>query len=223
MSMATQSSNLDDLISGANLQIKGQSPTSPSGSKDLEETGTSGSAPSHSLSQSLERQPSPGHPKTWYCLGIHITLTEKRGATPHPHHAWMVPVVEDMLWHGRAGLTKAVVMGLGRAILFYGRHSLGEGLSLGKARDATFTLTGAGTWVGKSAHLATDSLTIQEGWQVIAQAIMEHQIGSRGPGHPCSYPTTPQTFRFYHRDESPQEECIEDTGFDHWPPHHKPQ
>ena len=54
-------------------------------------------------------------------------------------------------------------MGPGRAILFYGRHSLGESLSLGKVRDATFTLTGAGTWVGKSAHLATDPLTFQEG------------------------------------------------------------
>ena len=68
-----------------------------------------------------------------------------------------------MLCHGKAGLTEAVVMGPGRAILVYGRHSLGEGLSLGDARDATFTLTGAGTWVGKLAHLATNPLTIQEG------------------------------------------------------------
>ena len=54
-------------------------------------------------------------------------------------------------------------MAPGRAILFYGRHSLGEGLSLGEVRDAAFTLTGAGTWVGKSAHLANDPLTIQKG------------------------------------------------------------
>ena len=51
----------------------------------------------------------------------------------------------------------------GRAILFYGRWSLGEGLSLCKARDAAFILTGAGTWVGKQAYLAADPLTIQEG------------------------------------------------------------
>ena len=75
----------------------------------------------------------------------------------------MVPLVEDMLHHGRTGLTEAVVMGPSRAIFFYRRQSLGEGLSLGKARDATFTLTGAGTWVGKPAYLATDPLTIQEG------------------------------------------------------------
>ena len=54
-------------------------------------------------------------------------------------------------------------MGLGRAILFFERCSLGEGLSLGKVRDATFTLTGAGTWVVKLAHLIAKPLTIQEG------------------------------------------------------------
>ena len=201
--MATKSSDLDDHISGANCQIKGHNPTSPSGQKGLEETGASGSAPSHSLSQSPERQLSPGCPKTWYCLEIHKTLTEKRGATPLLPHAWTAPVVEDMLWQGRTGLTEAVVMGPGRAILFYGRCSLGEGLNLGEARDAAFTLTGVDTWVGKSAHLATDPLTIQEVWWVFAQAIMECQIEVRGPGHPCSHPTTPLAFRLYHGDESP--------------------
>ena len=54
-------------------------------------------------------------------------------------------------------------MGPGRAILFYGTWSLGEGLSLGKARDAAFVFTGVGTWVCKPAYLAADPLTIQEG------------------------------------------------------------
>ena len=40
---------------------------------------------------------------------------------------------------------------------------MGEGLCLGEARDAAFTLTGAGTWVGKPAYLVADPLTIQEG------------------------------------------------------------
>ena len=65
-----------------------------------------------------------------------MTLIKETGATPPPPHTWTVPLVEDMLCHGRTGLTKAVVMGPGRAILFYGRWSLGEGPSLGKARDA---------------------------------------------------------------------------------------
>ena len=63
----------------------------------------------------------------------------------------------------RTSLTKAVVTGPGRAVLFYGRHSLGEGLTTDEARDAAFLLTGAGTWVGKLAYLTTNPMTIQEG------------------------------------------------------------
>ena len=74
----------------------------------------------------------------------------------------MAPVVEDMLWEARAGLTEAVVIGQGRAILFYGRCSMGEGLKADKARDAAFLLTGAGTWVGKSAYLTTNPRTCSQ-------------------------------------------------------------
>ena len=57
-----------------------------------------------------------------------MTLTDELGDTPPPSHTWTAPVVEDMLQEVRAGLTEAVVIGPGRAILFYGRHSMGEGL-----------------------------------------------------------------------------------------------
>ena len=56
-----------------------------------------------------------------------------------------------------------MVTGPGRAVLFYGRCSMGEGLTVDEARDATFLLTRAGTWVGKSGYLAADPMTIQEG------------------------------------------------------------
>ena len=108
-------------------------------------------------------------------------------------------------------------------MLFYGRWSLGEGLSLGKARDATFTLTGAGTWVGKPAYLATDPLTIQEGWQTIAQAIAECQREVRGPEQPCSHLLTLQLFRFHHPGDSPQQDCSRDGSFNHQPSPNRPQ
>ena len=82
---------------------------------------------------------------------------------PPPSHSWTAWVVEDMLREARAGLIEAVVTGPGRAILFYGRHLMGEGLRADEARDAAFLLTGAGMWVGKSAYLAADPVTIQEG------------------------------------------------------------
>ena len=88
--------------------------------------------------------------------------------------------MEDILCDIRTGLTEAVVTGPGRAVLFYGRHSLGEGLTADEARDTTFLLTGAGTWVGKLAYLTTDPMTIQEGHRVIVQAITDCSMKVRG-------------------------------------------
>ena len=62
---------------------------------------------------------------------------------------------------------EAVVIGPGRAILFYGRHLRGEGLKADEARDAAFLLTGAGTWVGKLAYLTANPMTLQEGKRAI--------------------------------------------------------
>ena len=92
-----------------------------------------------------------------------MTLTDELGDMPPPSHSWMALVVEDMLREARAGLTEAVVMGPDRVILFYGRHLMGEDLRVDEARNAAFLLTGAGMWVGKSAYLTTDPMTIQEG------------------------------------------------------------
>ena len=75
----------------------------------------------------------------------------------------MAPLVEDMLHDVRTSLTEAVATGPGRAVLFCGKHSLGEGLTADEARDVAFLLTGAGAWVGKLAYLTADPMTIQEG------------------------------------------------------------
>ena len=127
-----------------------------------------------------------------------------------------------MLHDARTGLTKAVIMGPGRAILFYGRCSLGKGLTLDEARDAVFLLTGAGTWVGKPAYLATDPMTIQEGQWVIAQAISDCQVKARGPGCPCVNLPTQQPFRFDHPRDSSRMDTPRDVSpncqpLPHWP------
>ena len=97
-----------------------------------------------------------------------MTLTEETGVVPPLSHTWTVPLVEDMLHCARTGLTKAILTGPGRPVLFYGRYSLVEGLSPDESRGAAFVLTGVGTWVGKPAYLTRDPLTIQEGWWEIA-------------------------------------------------------
>ena len=120
-----------------------------------------------------------------------------------------------MLCYARMGLTKAMVTGPGRTVLFYGRHSLGEGLSPDESRDATFVLTGVGTWVGKPAYLTADPLTIEEGWQEITWDITEWQIQARGPGCPQVNLSTPQPFRFDHWGDSPQKDIPGDANSDH--------
>ena len=61
---------------------------------------------------------------------------------------------------------------------------MGEGLKADEARDATFLLIGTGTWVGKSAYLTANPMTIQEGRRTIAQAVSDNRVKARGPGHP---------------------------------------
>ena len=137
-----------------------------------------------------------------YCLEIQVISTEDGGTTPPPPHACQVPVVEDMVWDGKSGLTEAVVTGPGWAVLFYGRQSL-EGLSLGEVWDATFTLSGAIGWVGKQAHLNTNPVSLGEGQWLIAQAITKQCIEPRGPRHPCSILSASLPFNFCNQDQSP--------------------
>ena len=99
---------------------------------------------------------------------------------------------------------------------------MGEGLSWGESRDATFVLTGVSTWVGKLVYLAMDPLTIQEGWWEIARAITKWQIMARDPGHPCVNPLTPQPFRFDHLGDSAQKDTPRDANSDHQLSPHQP-
>ena len=151
-----------------------------------------------------------------------MTLTEELGAIPPPSHSWMAPLVEDMLQEAQTGLTKAVVTGPGRVVLFYGRHSMGEGLMADKARDATFLLTGAGMWVGKLAYLTANPMTIQEGKRAIAQAVSDNRVKVRGPQHPCVNLPASQHFQFNTIRTSPPKDMSGDCSSDyqrspHWP------
>ena len=145
--MAAKLSDLVDETSGANLQIEGHKDVPAQSAKDLWEPEVLDSPPTHLLSWSLAWRLPSSHPNMKYCLDICVTLMEELGAIPLLSHSWMATLVEDMLHNARTGLTEAVVTGPGRAVLFYGRHSMGEGLTAVEARDAAFLLTGAGTWV----------------------------------------------------------------------------
>ena len=91
----------------------------------------------------------------------------------------------------------------------------GEGLTMDEARDATFLLTGAGTWVGKLAYLTADPVTIQEGKRAIAQAVSDHQVKARGPGHPCVNLPAQQSFQFNPPRSSPLKDASGDCSSDY--------
>ena len=73
---------------------------------------------------------------------------------------------------------------------------MGEGLKVDETRDAAFLLTGAGTWVGKSAYLTAYPMTMQEGRRAIVQAISENRVKARGPGYPQVNLLAQQPFKF---------------------------
>ena len=134
------------------------------------------------------------------------TLIEELRAVPPPFHSWMAPLMENMLCDAQTGLTEAVVTGLGRAVLFYGRCSMGDGLP----------------WVGKLAYLTTDPMTIQEGRRAIAQAISDHQVKARGPGHPHVNLPAQQPFWFDPPRSSPPKDASGNGGSNHKPSPHWP-
>ena len=127
-----------------------------------------------------------------------------------------------MLCKARTGLNEAAVTGPGRAVLFYRRCSMGEGLTVDKARDATFLLTGAGTWVGKSAYLTANPMTIQKGRRVIAQAVSDNRVKARGPGCPCVNLLAQQPFQFNVLRNSPSKDMPRDGSSDYQPSPHRP-
>ena len=138
--MAAKSSDLADKISGANLHVDGHVEVPTQSAKDLWKPEEEDSSPSHFPSWSPACRPLSGCPNMKYCLEIQVTLTEELGAIPPPSHSWMAPLVEDMLHEARTRLTDTVVTGPGRAVLFYGRCSMGEGIMADEARDAAFLL-----------------------------------------------------------------------------------
>ena len=90
---------------------------------------------------------------------------------------------------------------------------MGKGLRADEARDATFLLTGAGTWVGELGYLTADPMTIQEGKRAIAQAVSDKRVKARGPGCPLLNLPAQQPFKFNTQRTSPLKDVSRDYGF----------
>ena len=219
--MAAKSSDLGDKMSEANLQADGQVEKPAQGAVDWQEMKEENGSLPNSPTWSPVQRPPLGCLNTKYCLEIWVTLTDELGDVPHHHmlgcHQWWKICCK------KPELTEAVVIGPGRAILFYERRLMGEGLKADEARDAVFLLTGAGTWVGKSAYLTADPMTIQEGRRTIAQAVLDNRVKVRGPGLPHVNLPAQQHFKFNTPRASPPGDMFIHCGSDNeweprWPP-----
>ena len=111
----------------ANLQVDSLEERPAQRTVDHHEMKEDESSPHDSPMWSPILRPPAGRPSINYCSSIKAILTDKLGDVLPPLHAWMVPVVEDMLRDITARRTEAVVIGPGKAILFYGRHFHGRG------------------------------------------------------------------------------------------------
>ena len=95
--MAAKTSDRGDDMTEANLQTDGLEERPAQRVVDHHEMEEEDSSPHNSLTWSPVPRPPTGHLNMNYCLLIQATLTDELGDVPPPPHAWMAPVVEDML------------------------------------------------------------------------------------------------------------------------------
>ena len=89
----------------ANLQADGLMEEPAQRAANWQEMEEEDSSPPNSPTWSPVQRLPMGCLNTNYCLSIQVTLTDELGDVLPPLHAWMAPVVEDMLRETRAGLT----------------------------------------------------------------------------------------------------------------------
>ena len=95
--MAAKTSDRGDDRTEANLQMDGPEERPAQGVADHHEMEEEDSSPHNSPMWSPIPRPPTGRLNMNYCLSIQATLTDELGDVPPPPHAWMAPVVEDML------------------------------------------------------------------------------------------------------------------------------
>ena len=95
--MAANTSDRGDNMTEVNLQADGLMEEPAQRAVNQREMEEEDSSPPNSLMWSPVQRPPMGRLNTNYCLSIQATLTDELGDVLPPLHAWMAPVVEDML------------------------------------------------------------------------------------------------------------------------------
>ena len=86
-----------------------------------------------------------------YCVHTIVTLGEGRGDQPPSSHAWNGSLIANILQEtcARDHITKAVVLALEEAILFFRGHSCNEGFLYRNVQDVKLALRDPVTWAGE--------------------------------------------------------------------------
>ena len=103
---------------------------------------------------------------------------------PPLSHAWGGSLVTNILQEAwpEDQITETVVLSLGEAILFFGRHSRNEGLSYSRASAAEFGMRGLLNWARKLAQMEASMKTMQDGCHVMTEAVVKRKMKASGPG-----------------------------------------
>ena len=96
------------------------------------------------------------NPNSWMhsCIHVRVTLGEGMGNQPLPSYTWSGLLIANILQETcpEDQITKVVVLVLGEAVLFFGRHSCKEGLLYRNAKDVDLGLRGPVSWARRTAR-----------------------------------------------------------------------
>ena len=122
------------------------------------------------------------------CYCIHIRVTPGEGRDDHPplSHIWSGSPTANILQEACPGdqITEVVVLVPGEAILFFGRHSLKEGLLYHNAQDVELGLRGPVNWSRRIVQIKVTVNTVQDSNRDIMDAMMEKKTKVTGYVHP---------------------------------------
>ena len=139
------------------------------------QSGVKGEPPITSEKEENAKTPSPRKTdsplseRAKYCLEIRVTLSDPSVSRLPPKSTWIGPIIAEELKGVRA-LTEAIVLGPGRAVLFYGCRSQGEGLDALEADQEAERLERIDHWVNHHARVEAFALSVAAGRGAASQA-----------------------------------------------------
>ena len=94
-----------------------------------------------------------------YCLQVDVFSKTDPTHPPPPPHAWMAGVIRDILIRFVPNVWEIILIGLGSAILFFGRHAyLREGLFPLEAEELAASVNQEVEWVGQIVEVQATPL-----------------------------------------------------------------